>query len=205
MGQCDHRQQARVIVSDADALRRVDDVLARPRSRSRPPTPMCDRHERAQRRVRVTAVEHLPRDRDERVGRAGLGPHVPADHLLQPSQPGRLDRARRQRLHLPEEAPHHVDEAKLIRNLSSTDQPLALPYRIGRERGRTFQRGSGTGHRAAAPCRRGMCVERDGDFLIAADGGRRPVPELTLGIYDSRRERAVHLKHLRRECGLPHR
>ena len=205
MGERDHGEQTRVVVGYAAALGGFDHIFPRPGTRAGPPASVRDRHQRPQRHVRVAAAEHLPRDRDERLGRARLHPDIAADHVLKPGRASHLQRADLDRFHPLKQAPGGLDQTELVGDLSRPDQPLTLSRRFRRERGGPFQRGSRHSHGAPTPGDRSVRVQRCGDLLVVTDGGHRAMPEPTLGISDNLGECAVHLQHPYRGRGLPDR
>ena len=198
-------QQARVILGEPHLLRRIDDVLPSPRLTPRPPAAMRDRNQRAQRGVRIAGVTGATSDRDKRLRSTALRPHIAADHLLQPRQPGRFEFADVERLGVLEQPPDHVDGAKLVRSIRGTHQTLAPPAGIRRQRSRSLQRGRGDHHRPPTPGRDRIAVQRGRDLLVIPHGRHRPMPCPTLRIGHDLRQRAIRLQNLSRWRRLAHR
>ena len=199
------RQQPRVIVRESHLLCCIDDVPPGPRLTLRPPAAMRDRHQRAERHVRIARVAGATGDVDERLRGTALEPHIPADHLLQPRQPGRLEFADIERLGLLQQPPDHVDGAKLIGGVRGPHQALTPPPGIRGERSRALQRGGGDHHRPPAPGRDRMALQRDRDLLVIPHGRHRPMPDPALGIGHDLGQRCIGPQNLSRRRRLSHR
>jgi hypothetical protein len=166
---------------------------------------MSDRHERAQRHVRVAAREHLASDADEEPRGPFLEPDVTVDHLPQPGEARRLQRLEFQRAGLLHQTAGDIRKPKFVGHFSRPHQALAFPSRLRRQRRRPLERRGRNRHSPAPPRCVGVILEVSRKVLVIPDRGHRPVPQLALWISNDLSQSRIRRDSLRHGCLLPQR
>ena len=182
MREREDREQPWVIVGNADALGRIDEVLPRPFAGSRPPAPMRDRHERAQRHVRGPPRRASAAAIATNVFAApGLEPDVSAEHLPKPCQAGCLERTESGRLWPAREQGGARRRPGRARRRPRQRAPAVPPFVCGStvSAAARSSAAAATVDRAASPRRCGVLIEGRGDSLVGAQ--RPPSPDATAG------------------------
>src|SRR5260370_42243590 len=129
MSKADDREHPRVIVRHPHGQGGFDEILASPRLRTRPPAPMCNRHQRAQSHVSVAPVAQLFGDRYEGPRGTRLEPDAATEDLTEPGKPREGASAEIERRRLIDQPPSALDETELVGHLRGGDKPCSLASR----------------------------------------------------------------------------